>query len=115
MIPIRPRSGMVRCGLVIVALLHLVATAALPFTHTHAPADRFDEVSAGPHEGEGGSAHGHTACTICRTLAGAQAAPLLPTVAAAPALPETVSSSDAEGRTTPATFTSSRPRAPPHA
>jgi hypothetical protein len=71
-------------GLLIVALLHLMATAALPFTHSHELPDPVVGVSATPLDTDGGPQQDHDLCTVCRTLVHAQ---VIPVFAAPDAIP----------------------------
>jgi hypothetical protein len=66
------RSRAARCGLLIVAVIHLVTAATLPFTHAHLPPD----AAAGPvvaaAEGESGSLPVHAdICVICQAFGSA--------------------------------------------
>ena len=110
----RPRSNAARFGLLAVALLHFVATAALPFTHAHAPVQSAAEVLAPLPGTESESQQVHTdLCAVCRTLATAQVGPV------PPAFGSTLSASVAPDRAQDETaaalqsFTLSQPRAPP--
>ena len=110
----QPRSGAARLGLLVVALLHLLATSALPYTHTHEPPDLAAGVSATPLESDTGSQPGHSdLCTICRTLVHAQLNPVFATLVALPADVVVLSGTAEDDVATPQHSTLSQPRAPP--
>lgn len=112
----RLRSIAARLGLLVFALLHFMATAALPFTHTHALPGATNEVSAGPLDDEGGPQSGHTdTCAVCRTLAHAQAEAADSAVTAGPAEIVAAELSSNETAAARQSFTHARPRAPPAA
>lgn len=113
MISTRPRSNAARFRLLVVALLHFVATAALPFTHAHSPVQSAADVVAELTDAEPGSQRIHAdLCAACRTLMNAQAGPVPPEVGAAPSEGVVPVRSHDETAADPH-FTPSRPRAPP--
>lgn len=68
----RSRSRSARCGLLIVAVIHLVTAATLPFTHAHLPPDAVDGPVVAAAEGENGSLPVHTdICVICQAFGSA--------------------------------------------
>ncbi|HSK18478.1 MAG TPA: hypothetical protein VK912_05020 [Longimicrobiales bacterium] len=114
MISTRPRSSAARCTLLVVALLHFVATAGLPFTHAHAPVQSAAEVLAQLPGTESGPQEVHTdLCAVCRTLTTAQSGPVLPGVATAPSASVVLDRSHDETAADLQSFTLSQPRAPP--
>jgi hypothetical protein len=107
-------SNAARFGLLIAALVHLLATAALPFTHAHAPPESGREVLAGPPGADPGPERGHPdLCTACRTLTSVQAGPAAATAGAAPAESIVVDRPYDGTAGDPHRFTLSQPRAPP--
>ena len=110
----RPRSNAARLRLLVVALLHFAATAALPFTHTHTPVQSAAEVLAQLPGTESGPQQVHTdLCAACRTVMSAQTAPVPAVVDTAPSGRLVQDRSHDETVANPQSRTLSQPRAPP--
>jgi hypothetical protein len=110
----RPRSGAARFGLLVVALVHLLATAALPLTHTHALAGAADRVIAAGGDGDDRSAPGHPDfCTICSTLTHVRMAPDLAVAVSAAADVLAIAGTSPRSVISSRVFAAAQPRAPP--
>ncbi len=112
----RPRSGTARFGLLVVALVQVLATAALPFLHTHRASAPI-EVIGSDESGQDRSAapHDESTCTVCRTLATAAAAMLAPSLADAVTVPMAAVPAGDDPAVPSARFASPQSRAPPRA